>query len=200
MFSSNRFLTIFPIMLTAILLSACGNIQTVKSFSTQYQQPTSGDRAKIRVVAFNGMIRAVPNSDCIDWRLPGAGVMVVTSKGFAQVNDQKLEMPFGRFPDIKATTNTVAVSELYVPAGKPLTLYYLSYGSIRSDGQSITRKQCHVIKSFTPITGGNYEATFSHENSVCPMFINQLKPDGGIDLSQKIELSNAKLCRATDNF
>jgi hypothetical protein len=199
MFSQNRFLTIFLITLTAILLSACGNIQTVKSFSTQYQQPNSGDRAKIRVVAFNGMIRAVPNSNCIDWRLPGAGVMVVTSKGFAQVNNQKLEMPFGRFPDIKST-DTVAVSELYVPAGKPLSLYYLSYGSVSQNGQSITRKQCHVIKSFTPISGENYEATFSHENTVCPHDINQLKPDGGIDHTKKIELTNANLCRATDNL
>ena len=58
--------------LACLYLSGCGNIQAVRSFSTPYEQPASGDRARIRIISFDGMVRAVPNSDCIDWRLPGA--------------------------------------------------------------------------------------------------------------------------------
>ncbi len=90
-------------------LAARGNIQTVRSFSTQYQQPTEGERARIRVIS-DGMIRAVPNSTCIDWRLPGAGVMIAAKKGFAQSNDQKLDMPIGLAVD-KPAKKDLAISE-----------------------------------------------------------------------------------------
>ncbi len=180
------------VALAVITLSACGNIQTVKSFSTKYQQPTLGELAKIRVVSKDGMVRAVPNSDCVDWRLPGAGVMVSSKKGFAQVNDQKLEMPAGNFSAINSTTDANAISELYIPAGKPLVLYYLSQGN--------ARYQCFVQKSFIPASGENYEAVFTQENSMCRFGIYRLKPEGGIDNTKNIKLSDSQFCRQSDNF
>jgi hypothetical protein len=179
-----------------LLLSACGNIQNVISFSTPYQQPTSGETAKLRVVSFGGMVRAIPNSDCIDWRLPGAGVMVVTRKGFANVNDQNLGMPAGMFPELKTEMEKVAISEFYVPAGKPLVLYYLSH-SESVWGQNY---QCFVPKVFTPVAGENYEAVYSQQGTACHYKIVHLMQDGGVDESTTIALSNTKFCRVTDNF
>lgn len=57
------------------LLSGCGALTDVRSFSTPYSTPDGGETARLRVIS-DGMVRGVPKSDCVDFRLPGAGVMV----------------------------------------------------------------------------------------------------------------------------
>lgn len=173
-------------------ISGCGNIQTVRSFSTPYEQPISGDRARIRVISFGGMIRAVPNSSCVDWRLPGAGVMVVSTKGFANVNDHELGMPIGNFPGQTTVTGAVAVSELYVQAGKPIVLDYISQGQNNS--------QCFVSRSFVPVIGEDYEAAFAQNGKFCRFSIVRLTKSDGVDRSTSVALSEAPLCRASDKF
>jgi hypothetical protein len=174
----------------SISASACGNIQTVKSFSTPYEQPAAGERARIRVVS-DGMVRAVPASACEDWRLPGAGVMVVPTKGFANMNGRKLDMPNGLL--VKAASSApTAMSELYVPAGVPLTLDYLSQGN--------TRHRCSVKKTFVPESGADYEAVFVEYGDKCLIGVNKLLPSGGIDTQSALDVSDAKLCRVTDNL
>jgi len=191
-----KFIGIAAVMLVALSLSACGDIQTGISFSTPYQQPTSGERARLRVMSFGGMVRAVPNSSCIDWRLPGAGVMVVPTKGFANVNGQDLGMPVGQFPGITTAMGTVAVSELYIPAGKPIVLHYLSQGEIHGR----TNYQCFVPRSFVPIAGEDYEAMYFQEGSLCRFGIARLTKSEGVDTSSSVALVEAPLCRASDNF
>ena len=180
----------------SLYLSACGNIQTVRSFSTPYEQPASGDRARIRVISFDGMVRAVPNSSCIDWRLPGAGVMVVPTKGFADVNGQDLGMPIGQFPKLVTAMGTVAVSELYIPAGKPIVLHYLSRGGV----QDQTNYQCFVPRSFVPVADEDYEAVYRQVGKLCHFTIVRLTENDGVDRSSPVALSGAPLCRASDNF
>ena len=178
--------------LTALTLVGCGNIQTVKSFSTPYEQPTSGERARIRVVA-DGMVRAVPQSDCEDWRLPGAGVMVSARKGFADQNGRSLGMPGA---DTVSTEGRV-VSEFYVPAVKPLMLSYMSNG--RSDG--LKSEQCFVRKSFTPVAGQDYEASFQHSGPLCLTRVNRLQVKGAtVSRDEAVPLADAKFCRASDNL
>lgn len=171
----------------AVMLCACGNIQTVKSFSTPYQEPLTGARARIRVVS-DGMVRAVPNSDCVDWRIAGAGVMVSAMKGFANLNDRKLDMPASAAQALVVGSH-FAVSELQIPAGKPVTLDYLSQGA--------AGYQCFVRRSFVPMDGRNYEAVFWQDKAKCYFRVNEIE-HGSAPIP--IELAPAKWCRVSDNL
>jgi len=201
-----KFVGIAAVTFACLHLSGCGNIQTVKSFSTPYEQPTSGERAKIRIISFDGMVRAVPNSSCIDWRLPGAGVMVVSAKRFANVNDQTLDMPVGKFPGLVTSMGSVAVSELYIPAGKPIALHYLSQGDMHKTIYQGSRQvgtsyvQCFVPRSFVPVAGENYEAVYKQIGDLCQFSIVRLAENGGIDSSSQVILNEAPLCRKSDIF
>lgn len=180
--------------LSALALAGCGNIQTVKSFSTPYEQPGSGERARIRIVA-DGMVRAVPNSHCENWRLPGSGVMVSAKKGFADQNGRSLGMPGA---DTAETADRV-VSEFYVPAGKPLMLSYISNGRVITIGNGLGSAQCIVRKSFTPEAGADYEASFRHVGPQCLASVTELQTQGDTTLRDKpVPLADAKLCRGGD--
>lgn len=195
MLKTTKFAGVAMAAFGCLLLFACGNIQTVISFSTPYEQPTSGNRARIRVISFGGMVRAVPSSSCIDWRLPGAGVMVAPAKGFANVNGQDIGMPIGQFPKLVTAMSTVAVSELYIPAGKPTALHYLGPGEV----QGQWNYQCSVPRSFVPVANEDYEAVFKQEGKLCRFSIVRLTKGDVIDLSS-VTLSEAPLCRESDQF
>lgn len=169
----------------AVLVSACGNIQTVKSFSTPYQEPTAGPSAQVRVVS-DGMVRAVPSSDCVDWRIDGAGVMVSPIKGFANMNDRNLNMPASAAQALVKGSN-FAVSELLIPARKPMVLHYLSQG--------VAGYQCFVSRSFVPLEGKNYEAVYWQDKNKCNFRVNQIEQASA---PIPVELTPAKLCRKSD--
>jgi hypothetical protein len=191
-----KFANIAAAALVSLCLSGCGNIQKVISFSTPYKQPESGDRARIRIISFRGMVRAVPNSSCIDWRLPGAGVMVVSKKGFVNVNDQNLDMPDGQFPKLKTSMGSVAVSELYIPAGKPIAIDYMSDSQQTLNGVY----GCFVQKSFVPVVNEDYEVSFSQTGKLCQLSIVRLTKSDGVDRSSPVILSAAPLCHLSDLF
>ena len=189
---TSKFLKALAFPVAALTLSGCGNIQTVKSFSTPYEAPTTGERARIRIVA-DGMVRAVPQSDCEDWRLPGAGVMVSAQKGFADQNGRSLNMPGAD----KVQADGRVVSEFYVPAGKPLMLSYISNG--RSNG--LKSEQCFARKSFVPVAGEDYEASFRHSGPLCLTSVTTLEAQSGTAArSRPVPLAEAKFCRASDNL
>lgn len=172
-----------------VLLTACGNIQTVKSFSKQYQEPSTGSRARIRVVS-DGMVRAVPNSACVDWRLEGSGVIVTPAKGFANMNDRRLGMPPSPAQKLASESTSFAISELYVQAGKPLVLDYL--------GQGAGGYQCFIRRSFVPADGQDYEAVFFHETErICRFRVSGID---GTSSPPTVVLSPATFCRLGDNF
>jgi hypothetical protein len=114
--------------------------------------------------------------------------MVSPTKGFANVNDQKLGMPAG----LALASRSTATSELYVPAGQALTLDYLSQGN--------GRYQCAVRKTFVPVRGGDYEAVFAQDYDKCRFGVNQLSAAGSADKPSTVELTDAKYCRVTDNL
>ena len=122
--------------------------------------------------------------------------MVVPTKGFANVNGQDLGMPAGQFPNLKTNMGAVAVSELYISAGKPITLHYLSHGE--AQGNEIY--QCFVPVSFIPVTGEDYEAAYIQDKKVCRFSIVRLTKNDGVDQSASVELSKASLCRKSDIF
>jgi hypothetical protein len=144
------------------------------------------------------MVRAVPNSDCVDWSLPNTGVMAVSRKGFVEVNDRVLGMPQGKFPDIKSKDEVVAVSELYIRAGSPIVIDYLSMGQSSIGGPGYY--QCFIRKSFVPVAGSDYEAVFSQDERNCRFGISRIAEGNESNRIQEIELKNATFCHFTDNL
>ncbi len=199
--SVSRFVLFLMTSCTVWGLIACGSLQDVRSFSTPYQQPDSGERARLRVISFDGMVRAVPSSSCVDWRLPGAGVMVATEKGFANRNGESLGMPAGSRPAMASARNVTAVSELYVPAGKPIVLHYLSQGTgfINPSTQGTGKYQCLVSKAFVPVAGEDYEAVFMQVEDRCRFGVTHLAKNGNVGQPTPMELTTALLCSAGNN-
>lgn len=175
----------FALCLLATALTGCGNIAAVKSFNTPYASPTSGDTARLRVVA-NGMVRAVPGKDCVDWYSPGAGVIAVPQNGFADRNGEMLGMPAG-----VAVNGGDAVSEVLVPAGKPFTLHFLDGGRSASYGSV---QNCLGMFSFVPDKGADYELVV-HGYDACGGALTRLdKPE--VTVPQR----KAEYCSAIANF
>lgn len=172
-----------PLCLVAALLTGCGNIAAVKSFNTPFASPSSGDTARLRVMA-NGMVRAVPEKDCVDWYSPGAGVIVSPKKGFADRNNENLGMPAG-------AEAFGVVSEVLIPAGKPFTLSFLDGGS---GGYGYTRN-CVGMFHFVPQKGGDYELV-AKGYSACGVELKRL--DGAAPAP--VKPTKAEYCSALANF
>lgn len=71
-----RYLVFIPVL----ALSGCSTINNLKSFATPYHEPPSPMSSRLRVIT-NQTVRLVPGSTCIDWKLPGVGM--VNSRTFA---------------------------------------------------------------------------------------------------------------------
>lgn len=179
----------FLIASLALAVSACGNIANMRAYSKAYVEPVSGDTARLRVIT-NGMARGVPGRDCIDWRVPGAGIMAVAQSGFAdQNNGRSLSMPpSGR----EVGGQGVARSELKVPAGKPFAINSQSTGYI-SGGYSYS---CQQTFRFTPEAGQDYELTLL-DSGMCVIGLQRLNPEGKAE-SEPVEKTG--LCNALDAF
>lgn len=173
----------------AVAVSACGNIANMRAYSTAYVEPVAGDTARLRVIT-NGMARGVPGRDCIDWRVPGAGVMAVAQSGFAdQNNGRSLGMPeSGRVVEGPGLART----ELKVPAGKPFAMNFQSTGYV-SGGYSYS---CQQTFRFTPQASQDYELILL-DSGMCAIGLQRLIPAGKAE-NQPVE--KAGLCSALDAF
>lgn len=161
-----------------ILLAGCGALTDVRSFSTPYSAPGGGETARLRVIS-DGMVRAVPKSDCVDFRLPGAGVMVAFRDGYANRNGESLGMPA-----VDKHPASTVMTELLVPAGQPIAFHYIG-------------AQCYNMFSFVPEAGKDYQLEASGRYK-CTVTLKQLSVKT-TELSP-LSLEDSKLCRITDNF
>jgi len=173
----------------AFAVSACGNIANMRAYSTAYVESSSGDTARLRIIT-NGMARGVPASDCIDWRLPGAGVMAVAQSGFAdQNNGRSLGIPpSGR----QVGGQGLAHSELKMPAGKPFAMNFQSTGYV-SGSYSYS---CQQNFRFTPKAGQDYELILL-DSGGCVVALQRLNPAGKAE-NEPVEKTG--LCSALDAF
>jgi hypothetical protein len=178
----------------ASLLSGCANLAAIHSFSTRYEPPASGERARIRVTT-DGMVRAVPGRACVDWNAPGAGVMAVPQRGFANRNDERLGMPSVPAPVAKSDTAAVVSTELYIPAGVPVVLDFLG----PSDTRGGIRYQCAVSLSFVATAGRDYQAQFFQDRDICPYSIQVIGGDSAALLS-KVKTVPAAPCQPRGKF
>ncbi len=178
-------------------LTGCGNIATMQSFSTPYQEPSGSDLAQLRVFT-NGIVRAVPGQSCINWRSAGAGVMVAAQKGFANLNNHDLQMPKRLAENNFSVTGNskFARSELKITANAPITLNFISIGYL----SGVNKYACHKSLFFIPKSGENYEAVFLERGSQCLTEVRAVSSTKNSQISDFIETKNATFCNASDNF
>lgn len=173
----------------AVAVSGCGNIANIRAYNTPYAEPAAGDTARLRVIT-NGMARGVPGRDCIDWRVPGAGVMAVAESGFAgQNNGRSLGMPES---NRRVEAQGSARSELKVPANKPFAMNFQSEGYVSGGNAYSCRQSFH----FTPKAGEDYELILL-DGGQCLIALQRLNPTGK---PQNVPVEKAKLCNARDMF
>lgn len=169
-----------------MLLGGCGQIATVHSLSTAYTSPSAGETARLRVVS-DGMVRAVPGRDCLDWNTPGAGVMVSARPGFADRNGEQL----GMTGPVYSWAGAVS-SELVIAANTPIAFHYL--------GQTTPDRQCFNTLTFVPRPGVDYQLQ-SSTSAQCAIHLQEL-PAGATQWVAVTPAPAGKLsmCHVSDNF
>ncbi|WP_324187954.1 cupredoxin domain-containing protein [Pseudomonas pisciculturae] len=159
-------------------LTGCGALNSVRSFSTPYSTPPGGETVRLRVIS-DGMVRGIPKSSCVNFRVPGAGVMVVARDGYANRNGETLGMA-----PAQHQSNGTVMSELLVPAGQPIAFHYLA-------------NRCYNMFSFVPEAGMDYELDAASRYK-CGVTLKRMafgKTEGTSE-----PLDESKLCNFGDNF
>ncbi|WP_157971380.1 hypothetical protein [Dyella sp. C9] len=131
------------VALSIYLLAAAG-CGAVKSVSPRYEEPTTGQRARVRVVGLTPHVFAAecptrdakPSGRLADW---GVG---------AKLGKRSLGMPR------QAAFGDEDYAEIYVPAGAPLTI---TFGGTYQSAQGPYTKVCTSRVTFTPQEGKDYE-------------------------------------------
>ena len=188
------------IIVLPAFLAGCGSISQGKSFMVRYEEPNPetdpAPLAKLRVLAWDGQVRAVPNSSCIDHAKPGSGMVASSNKPFlisqATLNDQNRDMPtINSITPQKTEYGKIGVAEIYLYADKPISLLYLSNG--RGD-------ICRQAVTFVPKKYGNYQISFSQMGQNC--FANLENLDGAQKKSsdEDVVLIKTGKCNFTDFF
>jgi hypothetical protein len=133
--------------------------------STQFKQvaePQEGmPRARLRIFS-NSLVKAVPEKDCIDWSAPGAGTVFGGIVGSSGYRGKSIGMPF------KPQADTSDFGEMYIAAGKPITLVFLTTPE--------NRYRCSVAGTFVPEKDKDYEAKLwlTPSESQCVFRLSQL--------------------------
>ncbi|WP_339452266.1 hypothetical protein [Pseudomonas sp. JAI120] len=178
-------LRVVPVALL-VLLTGCGQVANIRSLPTGYVAPQTGETARVRLIT-DGLVRAVPGRDCLDWNVPGAGVMASTKAGFPDHNGESLGMPGPIYSWAAAVS-----SELVVPANKPIAFHYL--------GQLQYSRQCSASMAFVPRPGVDYMVQASMYAN-CSIQLHEL-PAGAKQWVAVEPASKGKLsmCSAMDDF
>jgi len=166
---------------TLLLVFACAIIAGCSALkhNVVVAEPTEGDRARIRVVIPNidyRGVRAYPNSACVNWDLPGAGMVtsVQMSLGFEKnLNEKKIGIPTTTY----SGNNNYMTAEIYAAANQPITFSINKPPLTEPAGGGYVRfypkTACSNAVSFTPEANGDYELVFSDELN-CPTTVHKL--------------------------
>lgn len=162
-----------------IMLSACSTMDGLKSFATAYHEPPNPTSSRLRVIT-NQTVRLVPDSTCIDWSLPGVGM--VNSRALALANDRKFNDRVLGMPGGDGAKNS---SEVYVYPDKPIILAY-------SGVSPNQRYQCFTAVYFIPEAGADYESN----SEMCHISVEKIiKSEGSGEISREaVAHSEAKIC------
>ncbi|AZF16393.1 hypothetical protein [Pseudomonas sp. R3-18-08] len=169
----------YLIFVPVLMLSGCSTIDNLKSFTTAYIEPPSPTSSRLRVIT-NQTVRLVPGSTCVDWELPGVGM--VNSRSFAIANDRTFNDRMLGIPGSDGIKNS---SEVYIEPGKPITLVYA--GTPASG-----RYQCFTSVHFLPEAGADYESN----SGLCYITIEKItkNEDSGEISRTAVGGREAKVC------
>ncbi|MFN3296943.1 hypothetical protein [Caldimonas sp.] len=159
--------SLFAVLIASVaLLTGCGSIST--QFKTASEPAETEARARLRVKA-NSLVKAVPGKSCIDWSAPGAGTVFGGMFGSSGYRGRSLDMP-------GTTSDRTSFGEMYVAAGQPITLAFLTTPEGIGCGWG---RACHcsVAGSFVPEPGKDYEAVLRLFPSQCTLDVRELGED-----------------------
>lgn len=167
----------FLALLALPLFSGCSTMDALKSFTTAYHEPQNPTTSRLRVIT-DQMVRLVPGSTCINWDLPGTGM--VNSRGTGPLNDQTHNDKRLGIAGGEGVKNS---AEVYVQPDTPLTVVYS--GADR-------RHQCLYSTYFVPEAGADYEAT----SELCTVAIYKIVKHGttGEVSHEPVKSNQAKVC------
>ncbi|MBV4491604.1 hypothetical protein [Pseudomonas oryzicola] len=163
------------IFISILMLSGCSTMANLKSFTTAYHEPSATTSSRLRVIT-DQTVRLVPNSTCVDWSLPGAGI--VNSRSLAVANSRKFNDRILGVPDGDQVENS---SEVYIQPGSPIVLVYAGEPSSR-------RYQCFTSLYFIPEAGADYEAI----TGLCYIKIAKIVKDEGAGEIRRETVVNRK--------
>ncbi len=171
---SGRFIWVFVLVL---MLSGCSTLSALQSFTTAYQEPSPPSSSRLRVTT-DQTVRLIPGSACIDWSLPGAGI--VNSRSSAVANNRKFNDRVLGVPSNKGAQNS---SEVYIQPGSPIVLVY--QGASR-------RFMCTESVYFVPEPGADYESN----SGLCYITIAKIiKSESSGDIRREpVKVGKAKIC------
>lgn len=171
---SGSFVWMFVLVL---MLPGCSTLSALQSFTTAYQEPLTPSSSRLRVTT-DQTVRLIPGSACIDWSLPGAGI--VNSRSLAVANNRKFNDRVLGVPGGKEAKNS---SEVYVQPGNPIVLVY--------EGAS-RRIRCTESVYFVPEPGADYESN----SGLCYMAIAKIiKSESSGDIRREaVKVGRAKIC------
>ncbi|MBK5411535.1 hypothetical protein JFU58_23750 [Pseudomonas sp. TH34] len=167
----------FLALLSLPLFSGCSTLDSLKSFTTAYQEPQNPTTSRLRVIT-DQVVRLIPDTRCVNWDLPGAGA--VNSRSSAPLNDQTHNDKRLGIAGGEGVKNS---AEVYVQPDTPLTVVYS--GTTR-------RYQCFYGVSFVPEAGADYEAT----SEMCTVAIYKVVKNGatGEVSHEQVKSDRAKVC------
>ena len=118
--------TFLSLTLGILFLSACSLVpemqNDIKGYKKPYVEPTSGERVRVRFTS-DGLVRAIPNRDCLDWDVPEGGM--VLDRTTVSFNDHSNQNKSLGMPDRAGSEkNGKKITELYAKANEPLVVDY----------------------------------------------------------------------------
>lgn len=167
----------FLALLSLPLFSGCSTLDSLKSFTTAYQEPQNPTTSRLRVIT-DQVVRLIPDTRCVNWDLPGAGT--VNSRSSAPLNDKTFN---DKRLGIAGGEDAKNSAEVYVQPNTPLTVVYS--GTAR-------RYQCFYSVYFVPQAGADYEAT----SELCTIAIHKIVKNGttGEVSREPVKSDQAKVC------
>ncbi len=169
------------VCIQALVLTGCVALDSAKeqigSLSKRYVEPTGSEKARLRLTSV-GMTRLIPDSDCITWSNPSAGVVTAQEPWFRSPENYN-----NRVLGIPGTRPAKTFGEVYVEAHRPLTVF-------------VNEGNQYIGVTFTPAKDQDYEFKVLCDGRRCYANVWQLSIDSTASSVQStpIPLTVAKGC------
>lgn len=192
MVSKSKF--VMPISLVLVVCSGCSAIRQ----NNVVTEPTTGARAKIRVISGNVVnVHAYPNLACQNRDSPTGGRVISTATvGFEKtLNGKKIGVP----TTAESSAANVVSAEFFAKANEPITFTAFRPTTVwKSTSGNVTttttfRDGCSTAFHFKPEENRNYELSFVGTRA-CEFKLSELNAVNGEVKSAKVETMDSPDC------